>query len=678
MRSKLLALVLTGSLAIPVVTLIAADKKSKDKKITAAAEQLDERQRAAHALNRLTFGPRPGEVDRVAKLGVDKWIEQQLNPGKIEDRALEARLSGFRTLRMDSKELVQNFPPPQLLKQIASGKKGLPRDEEKRAVYEAGVERYRARQEKKQEKGATDPQAAGDDAAQEMTPEEKQQRQQMRREARDRADELMGMDADARFKAILKMQPQERQMMVRGLGEQERMQLIDGMSAEQKETLLAMANPTQVVVNELSQAKLLRAAYSERQIEEVMSDFWFNHFNIFINKGADRYLVTEYERDVIRPHALGKFSDLLLATAKSPAMMFYLDNWQSVGPNSEAARFGRGEISAGEMMGRRGYGRRRGIYQPTPQQQQRIEQAKQRMPKGLNENYAREVMELHTLGVNGGYTQKDVTELARVLTGWSIERPREGGNFKFNERMHDPGEKRVLGRTFKEHGEKEGEEALLMLARHPSTAKFISRKLAMRFVSDDPPQALIDEMARTFEKTDGDIKEVLRTMFRSREFWAPTTYRAKVKTPLEFVVSAVRATGADIQNAQPLVRFLQQSGMQPYGAQPPTGYSTKADAWVNSGALLARLNFALGLGVGKLPGITMDPQGLLGASAPEDAPGVQASLENTLLAGDISKQTHDTIRKQMVDPQLTGVAQKTVPPGVIAGLILGSPEFQRR
>ena len=217
-----------------------------------------------------------------------------------------------------------------------------------------------------------------------------------------------------------------------------------------------------------------------------------------------------------------------------------------------------------------------------------------------------------------------------------------------------------------------------MLARHTSTAKFISRKLAMRFVSDDPPQALVDEMARTFEKTDGDIKEVLRTMFRSREFWAPNTYRAKVKTPLEFVVSAVRATGADIQNAQPLVRFLQQSGMQPYGAQPPTGYSTKADAWVNSGALLARLNFALGLGVGKLPGIAMDPQALLGTRAPEDAPGVQASLEDTLLAGEISKQTHDTIRKQMVDPQLTGVSQKTVPPGVIAGLILGSPEFQRR
>jgi uncharacterized protein (DUF1800 family) len=680
MRSKLIALVLTASLAIPAAMLVAADKRSKDKKINAASEQLDERQRAAHALNRLTFGPRPGEVDRVASMGVANWIEQQLNPGKIDDRALDARLSGFRTLRMDSKELVQNFPPPQILKQIASGRRGLPRDEEKRAVYEAGVERYRNRQQTKQEKGADDTQAAaGDDAAQAMTPEEKQQRQQMRRDARDRADELMGMDADARFKAILKMPAQERQLIVRGLDEQERMQLIDGMSAEQKETLLAMANPTQVVVNELSQAKLLRAAYSERQIEEVISDFWFNHFNVFINKGADRYLVTEYEREVIRPHALGKFSDLLLATAKSPAMMFYLDNWQSVGPNSQAAKFGRGEIGAGEMIGRRrGYGRRRGIYQPTPQQQQRIDKAKQRIPKGLNENYAREVMELHTLGVNGGYTQKDVTELARVLSGWSIERPREGGKFKFNDRMHDPGDKRVLGRTFKEHGEKEGEEALLMLARHPSTAKFISRKLAMRFVSDDPPQPLVDEMARTFEKSDGDIKEVLRTMFRSREFWAPTTYRAKVKTPLEFVVSAVRATSADIQNAQPLVRFLQQSGMQPYGAQPPTGYSTKADAWVNSGALLARLNFALGLGVGKLPGVTMDPQGLLGTRAPEDPAGVQASLENTLLAGEISKQTHDTIRKQMVDPQLTGVSLKMVPPGVIAGLILGSPEFQRR
>jgi uncharacterized protein (DUF1800 family) len=446
------------------------------------------------------------------------------------------------------------------------------------------------------------------------------------------------------------------------------LRLVEGMKPEQQETIEAMINPNVVLVGELSQAKLLRAIYSERQLEEVMADFWFNHFNVFVGKGPDRYMLTAYERDVIRPHALGKFKDLLVAAAKSPAMLYYLDNWQSVGPNSELAIYGPG----GKPRPR---GRRYARF-PRPQQQ-----GKNR-PSGLNENYARELMELHTLGVDGGYTQKDVTELAKALTGWGIDRPRQGGGFKFREIAHEPGTKYVLGHKIKEDGEGEGMEMLNILAHHPSTAKFVSRKLAMRFVSDNPPQSLVDRMAETFLKKDGDIREVLRTMFKSPEFWSADAYRAKVKTPLEFVASAARASGVDVQNALPLVQFLNRMGMPLYGMQPPTGYSMKADAWVNSSALLNRMNFALALGSGRLPGTSLNQQALLRGATPPDSEAVLALLEKEILGGDVSQQTHAVMLKQLNDPQ---VAQRRLddpkrPPnvGAIAGLIMGSPEFQRR
>jgi uncharacterized protein (DUF1800 family) len=395
-----------------------------------------------------------------------------------------------------------------------------------------------------------------------------------------------------------------------------------------------------------------------------MTDFWFNHFNVFIGKGPDRYMVSAYERDVIRPHALGKFKDILAATAKSPAMLFYLDNWQSVGPNSELALYGPGRFA----------GRHGRFPRPRPQAKNR--------PSGLNENYVREIMELHTIGVDGGYTQKDVTELAKVLTGWTIEKPQLGGGFKFNERAHEPGNKYVLGRKIGEHGEKEGEEMLDVLAHHPATAKFISRKLAMRFVSDNPPQSLVDRMAETFLKKDGDIREVLRTMFHSPEFWAADAYRAKMKTPFEFVASAARASGADIQNALPLVGTLNRMGMPLYAMQPPTGYSMKAEAWVNSSALLNRMNFALQLASGKLPGMSLDPQALIPGPAPADAQAALAALEQSILAGDVSMQTHTVLQKQLGDPQISqrrlDDADKKPNYGAIAGLIMGSPEFQRR
>jgi uncharacterized protein (DUF1800 family) len=297
-------------------------------------------------------------------------------------------------------------------------------------------------------------------------------------------------------------------------------------------------------------------------------------------------------------------------------------------------------------------------------------------------------MELHTLGVDGGYTQQDVTELAKVLTGWTMRQPRLGGGFEFNDRMHEPGSKTVLGKQFSGGGEREGEDALKMLARQPATAKFVSRKLAMRFVSDDPSPALVDRMAQTFLKSDGDIKEVLRTMFHAPEFWSRDAYRAKVKTPFEFVVSAVRATGAQLDNPFVVAQALNKMGMPLYGMQPPTGYSMKADAWVNSAALLNRMNFALGLGTGRMPGVTMDGAQVMGNNGqPHDPQQTLAILEAKLLGGDVSQQTHQTLTKQISDPQVTGVSMTEISrgstsagsnAGVIAGLILGSPEFQRR
>ncbi|MBZ5508654.1 MAG: DUF1800 domain-containing protein [Acidobacteriia bacterium] len=688
-------------LLISTAALLAGDKKSRSKtsETTAAPSapmQIEDNKRIVHALNRFTFGIRPGDVERVRTMGMDKWFDEQLHPEKIDDSAVEARLAPFRTLKMSTKEMVENFPPPQVLKAIENGRMSMPSDPGKRAVYESRMAAYQQRQQNKEDKGA----AAGngglnnlDQPAPDMKPavEQKtttgpknspaemrldpndppltpeQRKQQKQREDAMYADLdsslLLQMPPDARYKAILKMSAEERLDLARIYKGPRAMQLVDGMKPEQRETVEAIIQP-QAVLGELAEAKLLRAIYSDRQMGEVMSDFWFNHFNVFIGKGPDRYMINAYEREVIRPHAMGKFKDILAATAKSPAMLFYLDNWQSVGPNSELA-----------VYGPQRRGARRGRFaRPRPQAKNR--------PSGLNENYAREIMELHTLGVDGGYTQKDVTELAKVLTGWSIEQPQLGGSFRFNERAHEPGAKYILGRKIGEHGEKEGEEMLDILAHHPATAKFISRKLAIRFVSDNPPQSLVDRMAETFMKKDGDTREVLRTLFHSPEFWAADAYRAKMKTPFEFVASAARVSGADIQNALPLVGTLNRMGMPLYAMQPPTGYSMKAEAWVNSSALLNRMNFALALGSGRFSGASLDPQTLLRGPAPGDAETALAALEQSILAGDVSPQTHAVIKKQLGDPQISqrklDDMDKKPNYGAIAGLIMGSPEFQRR
>jgi uncharacterized protein (DUF1800 family) len=395
------------------------------------------------------------------------------------------------------------------------------------------------------------------------------------------------------------------------------------------------------VVVELSEQKLLRAVYSERQLQEVLADFWFNHFNVDARKGRDRFLLTEYEREAIRPHVLGKFRDLLEATAKSPAMLFYLDNWMSADPNGPHVQMTPARVVRGPFGGRM-------LVPPAPRPQAQGKNA----PKGLNENYGRELMELHTLGVDGGYTQKDVTEVARAFTGWTIENPRQGGgSFRFEPRIHDEGAKVVLGHTIKAGGgERDGEEVLDLLAKHPSTARFIATKLVRRFVSDNPPTALVERAAARFRDTDGDIHAVMQTILTSPEFLAPGAYRAKVKTPFEFVASALRATGAEVEDALPLVRTMQQLGMPLYMCQPPTGYKDSADAWVNTGALVNRMNFALTLASNKVRGITVS----------------DLSTPRTILGDDLSDTTRDTIAKATSEPQK------------MAALTLGAPEFQRR
>jgi uncharacterized protein (DUF1800 family) len=623
---------------------------------TSAVTQMDQQKRAVHALNRLTFGPRPGDVDHVMAIGVDKWIDQQLHPDKIDDSALDARLSPLRTLHMDTREIVENFPPEQTIRAVADGKQSLPSDPLKRAVYQAQLERYQNKEDRKQHTAVAGPDKVTDD--------DRARRQQERAVANQKVEELLDMAPDQRMKAVLKMSPEEQRVMTSSLQGDKRDEFMEGMNPRQRETIEALNYPQQVVANELVEGKLLRAIYSDRQLQEVMTDFWLNHFNVFIGKGADHYLLTSYERDVIRPHALGKFEDLLVATAQSPAMLFYLDNWLSVGPNSDVAN---GIPKRANNDWKR---RVRNNGQTSQSKGKR---------NGLNENYGRELMELHTLGVNGGYTQQDVTEVARVFTGWTLKQPKQGGGFTFEERTHEPGNKLVLGHRIKPKGEKEGLEVLRILARHPSTAKFVSTKLAMRFVSDDPPESLVDRMAQTFLKKDGNIREVLKTMLDCPEFWAPDAYRAKVKTPLEFVVSAVRASGAEVTDAMPIAHELQNMGMPLYAMQPPTGYSMKADAWVNSSALLGRMNFALALTSGKIKGVQVDSEQLPGRSDPQQA---LAALENALLSGDVSKQTDNVIAARLQDSKISRrkLDDPARPPNIslIAGLLLGSPEFQRR
>jgi uncharacterized protein (DUF1800 family) len=440
-------------------------------------------------------------------------------------------------------------------------------------------------------------------------------------------------------------------------------------------------------------AKVTRAVYSERQLEEEMVDFWYNHFNVFAAKGADRWLITSYERDAIRPHAMGKFRDLLEATAKSPAMMFFLDNWLSADPTGWAKLQREQQQDRGMRQQRMGgpfgggpFGRPRfprGQSAPANGNPNDANaKGKQKQDRGLNENYGRELMELHTLGVDGGYSQDDVINVAKAFTGWTIEKPQRDPKFFFTDVLHDHTTKTVLGHQIRGGGMKDGEEVLDILARDPHTARHISFEIAQRFVADDPPSALVDRMAETFQKTDGDIREVLHTMIYSPEFWSKDVYRTKIKTPFELVVSATRAVGAEVDVPFALVQWTNRIGQPLYQCEPPTGYSNKADAWVNTGALLNRMNFSLALTGNRLRGTQVNMETLLGDRAATDPHATLNRAVQALLGGQLSQQTRETLELQLADPQILQASLddpvKQVNAAMIAGLVLGSPEFQRR
>ena len=559
--------------------LLAASPASRSAGPKQGPKQMDGDGRILHALNRLTFGPRPNDLEAVKALGLKRWFEAQLQPPTISDAALDTRLAAFPAMKLPQDRLMERYPSPLELRarekqDQAKQDMPLPSDPVERAIYTDQMAFYRLAQDKKDKKQKTPGAMTEPDAAM-AAPTDHEERLYSGLEA----VKVLNLPPDARMSRLLAMAPRELIAFRRSLSPRELAELADGLNPEQKEVLAALPGSVRMVSGEVLQSRLLRDIYSERQLEAVMTDFWLNHFNVYIRKNQNEpFLLPAFERDVVRPNALGNFETLLVATARSPAMLVYLDNWRSIGPGSQAAARG-----AERLL--------------------RNPDAKAKSASGLNENYARELMELHTLGVNGGYTQADVTQVARIFTGWTIERPTQGAAYTFEPNRHEPGAKQVLGTTIAPGGEAEGLKVLHLLATSPATAKFISSKLAVRFVADDPPPALVDRMAKTFLATNGDIKAVLRTMFDSPEFWSPEVYRAKVKTPLEFVVSAARATGAEVTNAQPLVQSLDKLGMPLYGMQTPNGYSWKSEPWVSTGALVSRMNFALVLTGDKLQGI---------------------------------------------------------------------------
>jgi uncharacterized protein (DUF1800 family) len=525
--------------------------------------ELTENEAVLHALNRLGYGPRPGDLERIKSMGLETWIELQLHPEKISELPLRARLAELPAANLNSQALLAEFPQPD----AAAKRLGI------------SVEDYR----KQMDAAAHPPQGV-----------------------RPRPSRL----------------PQE-------------------------------------ALSQLQQAKTLRAIYSERQLQEHLTDFWFNHFNVFANKDLDLWLVAPYERNVIQPRVLGKFRDLLGATAKSPAMLFYLDNYLSADPQAaQRLRAHREKLR----------GRQNAELPPVGK-------------RGLNENYGRELMELHTLGVDGGYTQQDVIEVARCFTGWTIRNARTKPEFAFDDRVHDPQPKRLLGKKIHAGGIRDGEQALDLLARDPHTAHHIALELAQHFVSDTPPGALVDHMAVAFRKSGGDLRETMHAMIYSPEFWSRSAYRAKIKTPFELVVSAVRALGADVDTAVPLVNWVTRIGEPLYQCLPPTGYSDKAAAWVNAGALLNRLNFALALAGNRLAGSQVQIAPLLGSEAETDPYQALERAVNVFLAGQLSANTRSTLERQSADPRIVQIksgATMQVNLGSITGLVLGAPEFQQR
>jgi uncharacterized protein (DUF1800 family) len=640
---------------------------------------LTEEQKIIHVLNRLGYGARPGDVEKVKAMGLQKYIEQQLNPSTVDDSVAEAKVKNLEVFNMTTAQVFEKYPNPgALLRQLEGGRAA---------------------------------QAVAQNKAADKMPE------------------------DVNKKGLADDDQKARQEKLREL---------------YKEYDL---RPAGQLMPQIAANRVLRAVYSERQLQEVMVDFWANHFNVFAGKGAVRWYIPSYERDVLRKYALGNFRDLLTATAQHPAMLFFLDNFQSVSPNAQqgANRGGNGRMQellrSGQDLPPRMRERLKQQYGVTDAElDQRIQQMRanaakppqQRPQRGINENYARELMELHTLGVNGGYTQKDVQEVAKCFTGWTIADPQgfrrsaarmiqgednrrlerlqkmpgvpddlDSGEFYFNPRWHEGGAKTVLGQKVDEGGIKDGLKVIDILVNSPSTAKFIAHKLAVKFVSDNPSEALVDRVADAFHKSGGDIKTTLRALFTDKEFFAPDNYRAKIKTPFELAISSIRALDADTNGSPALLAMLNKLGEVPYGYQAPTGYPDKAEDWVNTGALLERLNFAIAIASNRIPGTHADLKEFEGKTKEQTLD----RAVDAILNGEISKNTRSTLLKQIEQPlpeaktaaepadgqidvpNMRGQGQpggrlnrqaRMLPPSgdpevfKVVSLVLGTPEFQRQ
>ena len=675
---KITTFLMLTALTVPALTL-SADAQSMAKPETEKKlKPLTEDQKILHVLNRLGYGARPGDVEKVKQIGIQKYIEQQLNPSALNDSALEAKLEKFDALKMSNDELFAKYPNQAAVLLAVAQNNGLKRQDLQ------GIRRNQNNQ------------MSGEQMSNQ--PDEK------------KPDEMTAADR----------QKYQREVV-----------------ALYKE--YDLGRPQQIT-QQLNASRILRAVYSEKQLQEAMVDFWTNHFNVFANKGATRWFLPEYDRDVIRPNALGNFKDLLTATAKSPAMLFYLDNFQSTSPNTPTANIRRPNAN-NQMNPQRREQLKQQYGLNDAELDARLKQNQGNQPRrserGINENYAREVMELHTLGVEGGYSQKDIQELARAFTGWTIvdargyrrlfanlangvEDPKltrqmrlagipenaKSGSFYFNERTHDKGEKIVLGQKINEGGIKDGEKAIEILVNQKATAKYIARKLAVKFVSDNPSEALVERTAKAFHDSKGDIKTTLRTMFTDKDFYAPENFRAKIKTPFEVVVSAIRTVGADTNGTQ-IQAMLQKMGEPLYGYQAPTGYPDAAEDWVNTGALLERLNFAVALASNRIPGTKVNLKQFEGK---DDAEILNRSVDG-ILDGQISPDTKAMVLKQMAqplpDPKLDVKDEddatenaammpnqggrnrqnrqtRLLPPSgnaevfKVVGLMLGTPEFQRQ
>ncbi len=618
------------------------------------------------ALDRLTFGPRPGDEAAVRRMGLEKWIDLQLHPARIpQNPALDAALEPYETLRMQPAAVANQYARnPQLMMMAAIQSPLQTMDPQQRRKLLNGTAEERtavlssldpeARKKILADLPPTNLESLPAEIRKEAEDDRREQMEQRQAEAQRRNPPLTALLSPEERTILMRGTPEEVHQLIDRLDPEKRVQVAGAVGPQvladfpelRREGMIRRA-PMQVMSMDLKAGRVLRAVYSSRQLEEVLTDFWLNHFNVFEGKNvqlvnnAYRAVLADYENNAIRPHVLGHFKDLLLATAQHPAMLWYLDNWQSMSTDTpERMQVGPFARPFGVIF--------RGM--PNPNQ-----------PRGLNENYGREIMELHTLGVGGGYTQKDVIEVARCFTGWTVHSP-EDPRFEFFSAMHDDGEKTVLGHKIAAGGgEKDGLEVIEILSRHPSTAHFISKQLAQRFVADDPPAALIDRMAATFLKTDGDLRAVMQTMFSSPEFFSEGAWQAKVKSPFELVVSAIRAIGATSFDPLVVSQKVADLGEPIYGKVEPNGYPLTGDGWLGTSDLLGRMNFAAALVSGKFPGLKLDMDQWGGRDA--------QAIARELMGRPLSPSTLEALGD--------GLQGNGTPP-VMAGLILGSPEFNRR